>query len=318
MMLNRFGGIMKKAIAIFLLLLAVVCLLAEEAPVEVYDWSGAKKIAPGIKMRKFTLKSPRAVKLYAIKIDLADPRIYLITNPRDKDWGEFMPPPKVKSKYKPMKIQTLRMQVGEFARQQCKNGHDLRLAVNASPWSPWGIPIDHRYAGRIGFMVSDGVVVALPEKKRTVPALIIRDNGKADMINFSYGDNPDGIKLALSGFSFVLRDGKVCIKDKSLHPRTFYGLSADRKQLYILVADGRQKNFSEGMNCTEGGEFMKYLGASDAINMDGGGSTTLVTCRDGKVELINSPSDAKNAKKKDKLKHTRHVANTLGVCLRKR
>ena len=119
------------------------------------------------------------------------------------------------------------------------------------------------------------------------------------MITFKKGDDPKGIKLAVSGFSFILTKGKLMNPDKPLHPRTFYGLSKDRQILYIGVVDGRQKGFSEGMTCYEGGQLMKYLGAFDAVNMDGGGSTTLVACKGGKNRLVNSPSDAKNAIKRE-------------------
>ncbi len=70
------------------------------------------------------------------------------------------------------------------------------------------------------------------------------------------------------------------------HPRTAIGFNADQSMLYLVVADGRSEE-SAGMNLYELGEFMIDLGADHALNLDGGGSTTMVW--DGKIK--NQPSD---------------------------
>ena len=61
-----------------------------------------------------------------------------------------------------------------------------------------------------------------------------------------------------------------------------------RKTLYLFVIDGRQPNYSMGCTVYEVGEFLKHFGASDALNMDGGGSTTLVFREDNKIKKMNS------------------------------
>ena len=78
-------------------------------------------------------------------------------------------------------------------------------------------------------------------------------------------------------------------------PRMAIGWNDD--YFYFAVIDGRQKDLSMGMTFGETAAFMKQLGCSDALNLDGGGSTTFWL--DGKV--MNSPSD----------KHERTVANAL-------
>lgn len=291
----------------------VLSLWAKSLPVSgSFDWMRAKSIASGIRLKDFTYNKPRPLKVYAVRIDLAHPDIYLVTNQRDKDWGQAMPD------YPQMKIQTRRTRVYDFMQSYQRSGQDMRLAVNASPWRPWTKPFTHKYAGSIGLMVSNGTVVALPQK-RTVPALVVRKNGKVELIKFKEGDKTSDIQLALSGFEIVLQDGKqVCNNKIVLHPRTFYGLSRDGSKLYLVIADGRQKDYSEGMALCEGARFLKYLGADDGINMDGGGSTTLVTGSNGKAEVVNTPPGAGQADKKDKYKYTRKVANSLGVCLRKK
>lgn len=76
-----------------------------------------------------------------------------------------------------------------------------------------------------------------------------------------------------------------------LHPRTGYGLSADRRYLFLVIADGRQPR-SLGLTVGELGRMLANLGAHDGVNMDGGGSTTLVAA-DGEervLRIVNHPS----------------------------
>lgn len=70
------------------------------------------------------------------------------------------------------------------------------------------------------------------------------------------------------------------------HPRTAVGFSRDSATLYLVTVDGRRESDS-GMSLVELGELMLRLGAYDAMNFDGGGSTTMVV--GGTV--VNSPSD---------------------------
>jgi len=304
---------MKRLLAAFFLLAYVLAFA--QLPIEGEClWHDAKPLAAGIKIKSFKYTKPRKLSVHAVKVDLSNKDIYLVTNSRPAQWGEPMPHPKT------MKIATLRRRVWDFVSDKRKAGHNVRVAVNASPWGPWNDPqVRHLFAANMGVLVSDGEQLAgVPAHKKSVPSLIVRNDGSVDMMEYKKGDKVTGLKLAVSGFSFILRNGKLALKpDKPLHPRTFYGLSQDKRFLYLVVVDGRQKGFSEGMTCYEGGQFMKYLGAYNAINMDGGGSTTLVTSSSkGKKKLINSPSDAK-AYKKDKYLHTRHVATALGVCVGK-
>ncbi len=59
-------------------------------------------------------------------------------------------------------------------------------------------------------------------------------------------------------------------------PRTVLALNADRSTLWLIVVDGRQPGYSEGMNLPELADFLRSLGATDALNLDGGGSAVMV------------------------------------------
>jgi exopolysaccharide biosynthesis protein len=74
------------------------------------------------------------------------------------------------------------------------------------------------------------------------------------------------------------------------HPRTAIAIKG-RKVLLVTV-DGRNERAS-GMSLFELARFLKWLGASDAINLDGGGSTTLWVKGEPAGGIINFPSDNK-------------------------
>lgn len=70
-------------------------------------------------------------------------------------------------------------------------------------------------------------------------------------------------------------------------PRTMAGLDK-RGRLLLVTVDGRRPGVSEGFTLAEGADFMRSLGAEQALNLDGGGSSTMTVAG----ELVNAPSDA--------------------------
>ncbi|GAA0267870.1 hypothetical protein GCM10010302_02040 [Streptomyces polychromogenes] len=85
-------------------------------------------------------------------------------------------------------------------------------------------------------------------------------------------------------------------------PRTAVGLSRDGRRLSLVTVDGRQRD-SGGLTLTGLGALMHRLGAYEALNLDGGGSATLLAAHAGATAptLENSPSDG----------HQRPVPNGL-------
>jgi hypothetical protein len=129
---------------------------------------------------------------------------------------------------------------------------------------------------------------------------------------------------AIGGRPLLLRDSTIVAGIDSAggaafaaarHPRTAVGLARDGRRLLLVVVDGRQKPYSDGMTLRELADVMRTLGARDAINLDGGGSTTMVyadTGNAGTLRIANRPSDAAGE---------RAVANALAVvhaCARRR
>ena len=112
---------------------------------------------------------------------------------------------------------------------------------------------------------------------------------------------------AIAGNVRLIENGKVLSKGGDpTYPQTAVGHTADHR-LILLVSDGRQPGFSEGMTYEEVAGVLKEFGAVDAIAFDGGGSATMVMAdgRDGEPRVLNRPSDGKE----------RAVGNNLGVII---
>ncbi|MFC1546939.1 phosphodiester glycosidase family protein [Candidatus Neomarinimicrobiota bacterium] len=71
------------------------------------------------------------------------------------------------------------------------------------------------------------------------------------------------------------------------HPRTAVGINGDSTKVYFFTVDGRQPNYSMGMSLYELADYMLSWGVKQGVNLDGGGSTTMVV----RGTVVNSPSD---------------------------
>jgi len=112
------------------------------------------------------------------------------------------------------------------------------------------------------------------------------------------GSAADPPALIVGGWPRILRDGRniaplapaeegtISRNAEMRHPRTAVGFTRDSATLLLVTVDGRSAQ-SVGMTLVELADFMKGLGAWNALNFDGGGSTTMVV--GGKV--VNTPSD---------------------------
>lgn len=107
--------------------------------------------------------------------------------------------------------------------------------------------------------------------------------------------NIKNIKFAISGGALLIKDGEIPETFSSnitgTHPRTAIGTSKDGETLYLVTVDGRQTS-SIGMTQQELAEFLVEINVYNAINLDGGGSTTMVAQNlgDNFLSTINSPS----------------------------
>ncbi|MDW5324193.1 phosphodiester glycosidase family protein [Plantactinospora sp. KLBMP9567] len=111
-------------------------------------------------------------------------------------------------------------------------------------------------------------------------------------VNYSPRGGAGAAQVAIGGNLVLVRDGVATTVSHPRNPRTAVGFSADGLTMWMVVVDGRSST-SVGMTYVELANYMKSLGADDAINLDGGGSSTLVARMPGatSVSVRNTPSD---------------------------
>ena len=239
-----------------------------------FDWDTANELHPGIKVIKRKYNRPRLMRVAVMRIDLETPGLRFVTTGRDANWGKPMPD------YPKMKIATKRITTAEFMlranRAESAKGAPMVVAFNASPWSPWTKPYTHKYGKPLGLNISNGVKVSDNHPER--PSFVVWKNGKVEILDRVDRKQVRRIREAVSGFCMIARNGKILPDagySKPLMPRMAYGLSRDRRYLYVIAIDGRQKKWSLGATGSETGKILLEAGAWDVINMDGGGSATL-------------------------------------------
>ena len=120
---------------------------------------------------------------------------------------------------------------------------------------------------------------------------------KGDAVELSISASEDvsgGVSLCVGGGDLIL-DGGVWDEsladethEKEKNPRTAVGITAEGKVIFF-ACDGRKSGYSDGLTLAELAGVMAELGCVDAMNLDGGGSTTVII----EGETVNSPTDGK-------------------------
>lgn len=176
--------------------------------------------------------------------------------------------------------------------------------------------LDGSAAGGSGIVLSTGsAAVAAPFRSGTAvllahgPAGAWADRRAAgDTVHWSVRVTMHGtITEAVGGFPELLRDGRSVLDEQTIaesfgqrrHPRTAIGWTPDQR-LLLVVVDGRQPGYSDGMSLAELAWLFTRLGASHALNLDGGGSTAMVI----NGAPVNRPADRQGE---------RAVGNALAV-----
>ncbi len=224
----------------------------------------------GVEVAEFAATAPRPMKGLAVRIDLTAPGIEFLATPDNGD----------------REGETDGLKTSTFLKE-----HKLQLAINAAPFAP--IHKDERLKQDVvGLHVSRGKLVSGEQGK--LPALLLTKDNKARVASPPF--DLAGVWNAVGGFHVVLKGGRVMEGDKSIHPRTAAGISADGRTLVCLVVDGRQKDYSGGATTAEVGAWLKALGCEEGINLDGGGTTTFVVeGLDGAPKVLNRPIHANKA-----------------------
>lgn len=155
------------------------------------------------------------------------------------------------------------------------------------------------------YVMKDGVVLdttEMKEFKTRVTGAVEINNNKMAIIPWNK-QTEDGYKQmsdhVLASGPMLLSDGIVCCFDalsekfvNTKHPRSAVAVKADGTILFV-VADGRSKGNADGVSIPELAHICRVLGADEALNLDGGGSSTLWSKYFPENGIINKPSDNK-------------------------
>lgn len=130
--------------------------------------------------------------------------------------------------------------------------------------------------------------------------VITKDNEACCFTEEEYALHKDIVREAVCGRStLLLKNGEQLDQSGNtmpvakMEPRTAIGVSQDGKEVYLMVVDGRNFYYSNGADLLDLMNLMSACGASDALNLDGGGSSTFIA-RDGaegELKLLNWPTD---------------------------
>lgn len=194
--------------------------------------------------------------------------------------------------------------------------------------------------GVVEMLVTDGIVTAFNESKTPMKipenGYVLEISAAANFLkeNFKIGDsvkiekyiNPslDNLKIAFGGGSLLLKDGEICNFTNNItgyNPRSAVGTNKEKNKVYLMCVDGRQTS-SKGVTQTQLAQLMKKIGCTDALNLDGGGSSNMVsrTWDNTALQTVNSPTENRkvinaigitnNAAKDGKLAHLKLESDT--------
>ena len=148
-----------------------------------------------------------------------------------------------------------------------------------------------------GYMVWNGVVLGTPEvHKGAQTYLAINKDGSCELRSMSTPLTGNEQTAISANFGWLVKDGvlqsKTVERTSSDASRSMIGIKADGTLVFCQV-DGRNAPTSSGLSNYEMGEMMLALGCVNAVNCDGGGSSTFVSKRPGDVDNImrSVPSD---------------------------
>lgn len=211
-------------------------------------------LAPGVKTLEMEILSATgmAVKMFVLEVDLKDTHLMMkASSPKDEG--------KLKTKQQ-MTLQAL---------AHDKQGSRVLAAVNGDFFATDGTPQ--------GIYYRNGVCLKNTMTDNVCTFFAVTKGKKAVIGSYDeYDTYKDEILEAVGGRVRLMTNGNVLPQTSTaLEPRTAIGVT-DNNVVYILVADGRNFWYSNGMRYAEMGAVMKALGAKDAINLDGGGSSTFI------------------------------------------
>jgi hypothetical protein len=246
----------------------------------------------GISYVRQARSTPRPLVVHVVEIDLRTQGISFLVTPGDR------------SKGLEVTARTASEFLEEFSMQVAVNGSfSLPFRAGSFLWDYYphsGEPVDVT-----GVAISNGEMYSGYDGW---PALCIT----AEQVEIKQSGCPQGTLQALAGSQILVEDGKSMVEQGAggPNPRTAVAVDEEGKTLWLIVVDGRQRGYSEGVTLEELAGIAVEFGADRALNLDGGGSSTLVIADGGGPRALNSPIHTRIPTRQ------RPVANHLGVYAR--
>ncbi|MBB2146245.1 phosphodiester glycosidase family protein [Pedobacter sp. LMG 31464] len=168
-----------------------------------------------------------------------------------------------------------------------------------------GTFFDVKNGGSVDFVKVNGQVINSTKleknnsRARHQKAALVIENGKLALKKWdntsNWEENLTEKNVMLSGPLLIFNQLDEALDTSAFnrlrHPRSAIGIKPNGK-IILLTVDGRQEN-SAGVSLFELTKVMRWLGCTSAINLDGGGSTTLWVSKAPENGIVNYPSDNK-------------------------
>ncbi|NEO98603.1 MAG: phosphodiester glycosidase family protein [Symploca sp. SIO2E9] len=248
----------------------------------------------GIVYQRQVHSTPRPQIIHLIAVDLTKPGVRVLVTPA-----------KTTLEHEQSQARTTSEFVREFQVQLAMNANFFYPFRENSPWDYY--PHSGDGVNLVGQAISNGDQYSSAEA--SWPVLCFVNNNRAQILES--GDCPQGTQMAIAGNQILLKDGipvklaQSSAKDKP-YARAAVALNEEGHKLWLIVVDGKQPFYSEGVTMLELTEIVRELGAHTALNLDGGGSSTLVMATSNGSTLLNSPIQNKLPM------NERPIANHLG------
>jgi hypothetical protein len=252
----------------------------------------------GVSYERDVRTSPRPIVAHVVKIDLRDPAISFLVTPHAPDGSGLR----------------------GATTSQFLIEHRAQLAVNGDFFLPWWSDGPADFYPQVGDptdALGASVSNAAEQGWHVTPysALVVRSDGSVSIVRVTdpFQRFP-GVKQAVSGKQILVDGGRKTPEAtadahaRRVHPRTAAALDRSGDTLILFTIDGRQPGYSEGVTLSELADILLEHGGHRALNLDGGGSTTLVIDDgDGGARQLNIPIHTRIPWRE------RPVANHLGV-----
>ncbi len=250
-----------------------------------------QEIIPAIVYQRRTFQVPRPYIVHLVEIDLSEPNLKpIITKPFNS-------------------IDTRALTTSQFVRQ-----NQLVLAVNGSFFAPFQERTPWNYRPKtgdltkaLGEQISNGRRYSWATK--TWRVLCFDQTNQAQILD--QDSCPEATVQGIAGKEILVKDGKSVVDyDSPAYSRNAVGTNKKGDRLWLILVDGKQPFYSEGVTQAELAQIGIDLGCDRVLNLDGGGSVTLAVRQGEQVNVLNAPIHTKIPMRE------RPVANHLGFKVR--